>query len=470
MSELDTSEGRRINWLLIFVAGIAGISLSICTATIGFATGRASVAPEKVTETITEFQEIEVTREVPVTVLAETQVVATPAGEQEPIATVVPQRPTSVPTSEPSPTPRAFGSAAADATDFTVFNEVWSLVDIYFDGELPAEDEILHGAISGSLEMLGDTHTRYIPPDLAELSREEDTGSISGIGAYVRENEDGLAEIVAPIEGQPAELAGLLPGDVIIAVDDQSVTNIDYFQVVLMVRGPEGTVVKLSVQRDGLEDPIEFTIVRTTFDVPVVETEIFGEPGSAVAYLQLTEFTRDATAEVLTALTELLVQNPQGLIFDLRNNPGGFLSQSIEIADIFLGESDIAYRRNNRGLEEAFVADSGDIGETIPLVILVNSGSASASEIVAGAVQAHGRGLLVGETTLGKGSVQSVISLSDGSELRVTSAKWFTPNNQSIHERGVEPDVQVPMPLEVQLGSDDDEQLRRAIEILTGGT
>jgi carboxyl-terminal processing protease len=171
--------------------------------------------------------------------------------------------------------------------------------------------------------------------------------------------------------------------------------------------------------------------------------------------------------KLLEALDELLAQNPQGLILDLRSNPGGFLDQSISIGDIFLPQGVVAYERNRSGLDQTFTSDDGDIAETIPLVVLVNEASASASEIVAGAIQDNGRGTLIGATTFGKGSVQTVHTLSDGSELRVTIARWYTPDNRSIDEAGITPDIEVESPL--LIGEEDDPQIQRAVEFLQTG-
>ncbi len=218
-----------------------------------------------------------------------------------------------------------------------------------------------------------------------------------------------------------------------------------------------------------MDDELEFTITRARFEVPVVDSQILTEGESTVAYLRLTQFNRNAANEVQQALESLLSEQPEGLVLDLRNNPGGFLDQTIEIADLFLRDGVVLFERGSNGIDQTFQADSGDLAESIPLVVLVNAGSASASEIIAGAVQDNGRGGVIGEITFGKGSVQAVHVLSDGSELRVTIARWFTPNNKNIDQDGVIPDIEVEMPVTVEFASPEDVQLQQAIEYLLSG-
>jgi carboxyl-terminal processing protease len=347
---------------------------------------------------------------------------------------------------------------------------VWNIISETYDGPTPEAGEIVESLISGSLETLNDEYTRYVPPDVAERMRQDQTGSVEGIGAFVIENDEGLFEIVRPIDGQPADLAGIRAGDVLIEIDGQSVVDLSFDEVILMVRGPEGTTVNLTFLREGEPEPLEFSIVRTRFEVPVVEyemlpPEIAGD--ASIGYLHLTEFGVLAEERLLIALEELLAAGATGLVLDLRDNPGGFLDQSVAVADAFLPEGVVLFERNIRGLNDTFQTDDGDVAETIPLVVLVNAGSASASEIVAGALQDRGRAVLVGETTFGKGSVQQIHPLSDGSELRVTVARWYTPNDNSISDVGITPDIEVETPED--LGGPEDGQLRRAVEYLLTG-
>jgi carboxyl-terminal processing protease len=456
---------------LLLIIGIVVLLLLLTAAVMGgYALGLASVTPEIVyetsTETITEVEEV--TREVIVVVTA-VPVMGTPTAEL--IAPA--DSPTAIETVVPAgsvATPPAMSGESGDDDplegdmDFTIFNEAWDLIDNEFDGELPQEKKRLYAAISGSLETLDDQYTRFIRPDVAERMREDLNGSVSGIGAFVHENEEGLLEISRPIDGQPADLAGLLPGDVIVAVDGETAIDREFDEVLLRIRGPEGTSVVLTIVREGEVEPLDFTIVRTVFEVPVVEVEMLGSEDNQVTYLRLTSFTRNAESAVLDALAGFHSENSSGIIFDLRDNPGGFLDQAVAVSDVFLPEGVVLFERGSTGIDKTFDSDNGDVAEQIPLAVLVNAGSASASEIVAGAIQDRKRGIIIGEPTFGKGSVQLVHELSDGSELRVTIARWYTPNNRSISEGGVVPDIEIPTPQD--LGGEDDPQLQRAIEFL----
>ncbi len=411
------------------------------------------------------MEQLEVTREV--TREVNVEVIVTPEMIPPTIELVQPSdSPAIVETAVPNEITAASENDFGEA-DFNTFNEVWSFVEKEFDGEVPDDRKRMYAAISGSLETLDDDYTRFFRPEVAERMRADMNGSVSGIGAFVRENDEGFIEITRPIDGQPADLAGLLADDVIIAVDGEGVEGRDFDEVLLMIRGPEGSMVVLTIQRAGEENPLEFEIVRTTFVVPVVEKGMMGSEEFPIAYVKLSSFTRSAETSVVDALDELLIQNPQGIILDLRDNGGGFLDEAVGVADVFLTDGVILFERSANGIDETFDADDGDLGERLPLVVLVNAGSASASEIVAGAVQDRERGVIIGEATFGKGSVQLVHKLSDGSELRVTTARWYTPDNKSISEEGITPDIEIPTPTD--LGGEADGQLQRAIEFLLDG-
>ncbi|MCA9973009.1 MAG: S41 family peptidase, partial [Anaerolineales bacterium] len=353
-----------------------------------------------------------------------------------------------------------------EAIDLELLYEAWDVLEEKFDGTLPPEEALINALIEGSLETLDDDYTVYVEPVLAQRLREDLAGAVSGIGAWVQENEEGLIEIVAPIEGQPAEAAGILPGDIIVEVDGASVVGMGVDEAVLLVRGPEGTEVTLTIARAGEPEPLTFTIVRTTFEVPRVEAEMLD---SGIAYIRLTDFSQVAYPQLLEAFETLQAEAPQGLVLDLRNNPGGLVNQAMAIADLFLPSAVVFYERNNDGLDEVFRVDDGDAGETIPIVVLVNGASASASEIVAGALRDNGRAIIIGEQTFGKGSVQQIHTLSNGAELRVTIARWYTPENVSISENGLTPDIEVEAPADIEFGGENDTQLQRAIEYLLEG-
>ncbi|MCP4423764.1 MAG: S41 family peptidase [Chloroflexi bacterium] len=452
MNQTNEQSNQRVIWMA--VGGIAAVSLCLCMGLAGFALGWTTAAPETIVETVTETETVteivEVTREVPIIVEAEAPENPTPV-------------PTAVPIDDENEDEEGIPSAQTEM-DFAVFDEAWDVIEQIYDGDMPDEEDLLYSAIEGSVEVLGDDFTRFVRPEIAARLREDMGGAVSGIGAFVRENEEGFFEIVTPIEGQPADLVGLLPGDIVSEVDGESVIGLSFDEIIMMVRGPSDTTVVLTIARAGEAEPLEFSIVRATYEVPVVEFEMLPDN---IAYIRLHEFNRNAEIRMLEALDELMPQQPRGLILDLRRNPGGFLDQSVAVADIFLPESVVLYRRNRSGLDDAFRADDGDIAERIPLVVLVNESSASASEIVAGAIQDNERGALIGTVTFGKGSVQNLVTLSDGSELRITTARWYTPDNNAIDGEGITPDIEVESPQEI--GGEEDDQLQRAVEyILTG--
>lgn len=371
-----------------------------------------------------------------------------------PEATLTPQRPSAT----------AAPPVVSTDFDYALIQEVLGLLETQFYGELPDQETLAYGAVRGMLMTLDDPYTSFIDPQIAAILNEDASGTFEGIGAMVTMREDGYLEIASLIPGQPAEAAGVLPGDIILAVGEQSIVGMGLYEAISYIRGPAGTEAVLSIARADEEEPITITVKRARIEVPIVEYRMLDDE---IAYVLLSEFDANATERVQDALTEMLRQNPQGLIFDLRSNPGGWLDQSIRVSDLFLSNGLVAIERDSSGGEQRFFSYNGDIGEDIPLVVLVNRGSASASEIVAGALQDRERAVLIGTRTLGKGSVQRPNALSDGSQLRVTIARWYTPNDNSIHGDGLEPDILVEIPRDTPPG--EDPQLERAIEYLKQG-
>jgi len=369
----------------------------------------------------------------------------------------------------PSPATAADTPAAAPGSDngnideeMAVFHEAYDLIQSEFFGEIPSDNDIVYGAIRGMLQRLDDRNTTFLEPSIAELDREARTGTYGGIGALVNLSESQALEIVRVFKGSPAEQEGMRAGDQVIAVDERSIVGLSLDEMVALVRGPAGSPVRLTVVRSGVEEPFEVVVTRAQIEIPLVESRMIG---SDIAYINLTQFDGTATQQLTQEIESLLARNPKGLILDLRGNPGGFLDEAISVADLFLDEGVVMYERTRDGTEDVYRSDSGDLAEDVPLVVLVDGGSASASEIVAGAVQDLGRGTLIGVLTFGKGSVQRIHTLSDNSELRVTVARWFTPNNRAIHGEGLAPDIVV------EPGEDAavDPQLDRAIEFLRTG-
>ncbi len=342
---------------------------------------------------------------------------------------------------------------------FRPFWETWNFLhDDYF--EQPLDDVVLaEGAIEGMLATLEDANTIYLSPQNEEVARQAFEGNLEGIGAEVA-SEEGAIVIVAPYEGSPAAVAGLRQGDILREADGVVLTGLDVGEAAALVRGPAGTIVHLLVERDG--QIIEFDVTRDVIDVPSVRGELFEDN---IAYVRLSRFSNDTDEELSETLESLIAQNPTGLILDVRSNPGGSLSTAISVADQFLAEGPIMIERFGNGREKIFDADDEGLAQDIPLVILIDQGSASASEVLAGAVRDRGRGTLMGVTSFGKGTVQSWKELSNGGGVRITIARWITPDGTWVHKDGLEPDVNVTLPEE---GSElfSDSQLQAAIDYL----
>jgi carboxyl-terminal processing protease len=362
---------------------------------------------------------------------------------------------TSVPTRSTSP--------AAD--NFGVFWEAWKVVQDEFYGELPENLDVTYGAIRGSLRALGDPYTVFTDPEDTAVNRPNLEGEFEGIGAYVTQNEDGQLVIQTPMRGQPAERAGVLPGDIVVKVDGQDIGGMDINDAVLLIRGPKGTTVELTIFREGEEDVLTIPVVRDRIEIPSVnQARLLEEEGAPeVGYLQLTEFAADTRVELEKEMDALRAGGAEALIVDVRNNPGGFLSTAIEVSSEFIDEGVIVIQEDNEGHRKREFARPGGHWLDLPVVVLVNRGSASASEILAGAIRDHDRGLLVGDTTFGKGSVQNVHTLSDESQLRVTVAVWLTPDGHLIHEQGIAPDVEIAITDEDR-EAERDPQLEAAIQ------
>ena len=365
----------------------------------------------------------------------------------------------------PEPTTAAVEPAHSEEEEaFRVFWEAWHILERDFYGGLPDAQEMTYSAIRGVIDDLDDKYTAFLDPEMAAVVREDMSGSFEGIGAVVNMNDDGQLEIIRAFGDKPAARAGLKPGDIVLAVGDVAIEEMSVFEAVALIRGPAGSVARLMIKRQGVEEPFVVEVVRQKIEMPVVESKMLDD---GIAYLKLAEFNAQAASKLKADLQSLLAEEPRGLILDLRDNPGGFLNVSVEIGSQFVGEGSILVEKLKDGQHRDYPAQSGGLATDIPLVVLVNGGTASASEIVAGAIQDAGRGILIGEQTLGKGSVQLSHYLSDGSELRVTIARWFTPNGRAIHEEGLTPDIQVDM-TEEDIEAGRDPQLQRAIEYLQG--
>ncbi|MHC1783962.1 MAG: S41 family peptidase [Anaerolineaceae bacterium] len=348
-------------------------------------------------------------------------------------------------------------------TLFRPFRQAWELMHEYYV-EQPLDDEVLmQGAIRGMLDSVGDPHTSYMNPEEYRQINTSLMGKYEGIGAYVDIRGD-FVKIISPMPDSPAEKAGLRPGDIVIKVDGDDMTGVDGNLVLNRILGPAGTKVTLTIVREGEEKPFDVTITRAAIKVSSVEGKMLE---SDVAYIAILTYGDNTTDEVHKALVDLLAKKPKGLIVDLRYNTGGFLEAAIDIVSEFIPKGTVMYEEYGDGTRKTFEARGGGVAYEIPLVILVNEGSASASEITAGAVQDLGRGKLVGVTTYGKGSVQNWVELKDDQgAVHITTARWLTPKERQINDVGLEPDYIVEI-TEEDYEADRDPQLDKAVELLT---
>ena len=385
----------------------------------------------------------------------------TPVVQATPFPTPLPEEATLEPVA-----PTQVFQATTDEELQELFKPFWESWDLLHENfvDQPLDDmALMRGAISGMLAATGDKHTSYMNPEQfaqanAEMSGEEYTG----IGAWVNTTGEYI-EVVSPMKNSPAEKAGLKAKDIVIAINGEDMTGTPGDLALQKILGPAGEPVTLTIRRG--EEILEFTIVREKITVPAVEYEMLE---GDIAYIALNTFNELATDQVRAALKELLAQNPKGLIFDLRNNGGGFLVTAIEITSEFVSKGIVMYEEYGDGSRESYNAQPGGLATEIPLVVLINEGTASASEITAGAIQDYGRGTLIGVTSYGKGSVQNWIPLrTEAGGVRITIARWLTPNGNQINEVGLTPDIEVPYTQE-DVDADRDPQVDAAINFLNG--
>jgi carboxyl-terminal processing protease len=353
--------------------------------------------------------------------------------------------------------------------EMTTFWEAWSFLNEQFYGDIPPDNERIYGAIRGMVASFDDQHTAFIDPVRAAITSENMQGSFEGIGATIRLDDAGRLVIADPMPDRPAFLAGLRPNDIILKVDGQPVEGLSLHEAVLMIRGPADSTVTLSILREGMSEPFEVAIVRTKIELEVVQARMIETATGAadIGYVRLTQFSGGAADKLAEAIENLFDQGATKLIFDLRSNPGGLLSEAVNVTSLFVEDETIVRERLKGSEEKTFTAKPGQqISLETPLVVLVNAGSASASEIVAGAMQDLQRATVIGEQTFGKGSVQLPHRLADGSELRVTIAEWLTPDGRQIHGEGIKPDIVVEMTIE-DIEAEIDPQLDEAINFLS---
>ena len=323
--------------------------------------------------------------------------------------------------------------------ELKVFTDVLGLLQKEYVEETNS-NELMYGAIKGMLETL-DPHSAFMPPNMYKEMQEETKGRFEGLGIEITIKE-GVLTVVSPIEDTPAFKAGILAGDQILKIDGDSTKNLTLDDSAKRMRGPKGTQVTITIMRGGFTKPREFTLTRDVIPVRSVRHELLEKQYGYIRLSQFQEKTEGELDKALKALEEGSKGSMKGLVLDLRNNPGGLLDQAVKVADRFIESGLIVSMEGRREDQKMkFFAHSQGTIARYPLIVLVNGGSASASEIVAGAIQDHGRGILVGTQTFGKGSVQTIFPLKDGSGLRLTTARYFTPNGRSIQAKGIIPDI-----------------------------
>lgn len=342
---------------------------------------------------------------------------------------------------------RSAMAAEERPAQFPIFWEAWDYVVAHFvDRDKVDFTAMTYGAIEGMLASLGDEgHTTFLHPDAVKLHQTSLDGSFEGIGAYVS-MEDGNVLVVAPITGSPAEQAGVLAGDIILEVDGESVVGKSLDQVIFLVRGPANSEVVLTVSRPELQEPLQVPITRARIDVPSVSWSPI--PDTGISYIRISQFASGVDRELEAALREISeAQTNQGIILDLRNNPGGFLHQAIQASSQFLPNGDLILIESDADQNQTVHRSRGlGYARDLPLVVLINTSTASAGEITAGALKENERAILIGETTFGTGTVLNQFGLSDGSAILLGVTNWLTPNGNLIKGEGVTPNLEVTQP------------------------
>jgi carboxyl-terminal processing protease len=352
-----------------------------------------------------------------------------------------------------------------------VFTDCLEIIQKNYVEDVKSED-LINGAIEGMLNSL-DPYSSYLDPDMYRELQVETKGSFGGLGIEIA-IKDGILTVIAPIEDTPAYRAGIKAGDKVLKINEESTKGLSLMECVKRMRGPKGTHITITIMREGFTQTQDITMIR---DIIKVQSVKFKTLEKGYGYLKLLEFQEKTSADARRALEALQKENPEGLhglILDLRNNPGGLLDQAVEVANLFLDKGVIVtIKGRNEEDKTVFNAKAEGTMPNWPMVVLVNQGSASASEIVAGALQDYGRAVIMGSKTFGKGSVQTIIPLDDGSGIRLTTARYYTPKGRSIHEKGIQPDILLPTiakapPKATEEEPEADPDLGKALDQLKG--
>jgi carboxyl-terminal processing protease len=380
---------------------------------------------------------------------------------------------TPVPTVTPRPSDPAISIDAAKNTtpdqlrqEFDEFWQAFNLLEKGFYYRPLNEQQLVYGALKGMFSATGDDYTVFLPPDAAKDRKDSDNGQFVGIGVYIDTTTDDL-RVSAPIPGGPAEAAGVKANDVIVAIDGKDVASMPKADRTTPIRGPEGTSVRLTIRRANTPGTIDITVTRQKLTIPAVTLDVLP---NAIGHITVTAFNDFTNAQLDNALKQVQDQHLRGIVLDLRNNGGGYVDGAQQLLGRFLPKDSVAMLEDRRptggNLTPLLVKSNGPQLLNLPMVLLVNGGTASASEIVAGSLQDYGRATLVGTKTFGKGSEQEVTSLNDGASVRITVANWYTPHERVIQKEGLMPDVVVDKPDTTPAAQDP--QLDKAVEVLSG--
>lgn len=354
---------------------------------------------------------------------------------------------------------------APDDVDMGLFWMIWKEVENkYVDPKVINKSNLVYGAIKGMVAALDDPYTTFMTPDESKAFSDSLEGTLVGIGAEI-EVQDGLLKVVTPLKGSPAEKAGLMPGDAIIKIDNASTADLSLIDAVKKIRGEKGSTVTLTIIRKDMKKAFDVSIVRDDIDVESVTTE---KLDNGIVYLSVNQFNDKTNEQFNKAISDMVLNEPKGLIVDLRFNGGGYLDIAVELLSYLLPKDTELVSIKERGKDDKMMYANGNTKLlSTPLVVLVNEGSASASEIFAGAIKFNKRGVIMGTTTFGKGSVQEVDSYSDGSSMKITIAKWYIPDGVNVTKVGLKPDIEAEISQE-DIDNKFDSQKQKAIDYLLG--
>ncbi len=355
-------------------------------------------------------------------------------------------------------------SSINEQFDVSLFKKVWNMIEEDYVVQPTSGKDLFYGSLKGLVEGLNDPYSVFLEPESAKRFLDDVSGSFEGVGIEIGVKENTLT-VIAPLDYTPAFRAGLRSGDKIYAIDGKSTLGMGLDEAAHLIRGEKGTKVVLTILRKSEGKTKDVEIVRDTIDIKSVSWELKGE-NDKIAYIKITHFSDDTWGDFQNIAQVALASNPNGLILDLRNNPGGYMDTAVNIAGYWLGNDVVVIARDSNNKDKEYKSSGPRYFDNLPTIILVNQGSASASEILAGAMQDYKKATVLGTQTFGKGSVQELKNLADGSALKLTIANWYTPLNRSFNEEGITPDVEVEITEEDYL-ENKDPQLIRALEILS---